>query len=47
MKYRISEQEVEEINRILNQRGNQSVKIKIEEGKIVIFAVFEKQLIKE
>ena len=47
LKYQLSEQEVAEINRILNERGNQSVRIKIENGQVTVFAVSEKVVIKK
>lgn len=47
MKFQLSEQDVAEINRVLNERGNQSVRIKIENGKLAIFAVSEKMVTKK
>ena len=47
MKYQLSEQEVAEINRVLNERGGQSVKVKIENGKVAVFSVSEKVVIKK
>ena len=47
LKYLLSEQEISEINRILNEAGNRSVKIKIENGKLTVFSVTEKMIIKK
>lgn len=47
MKYQLTEQEIAEINRILNERGNQSVRIKIENGQVTVFSVSEKLVIKK
>ena len=47
LKYQLSDQDVAEINRILNERGNQSVRIKIENGKVTVFLVSEKLVIKK
>jgi len=47
LKYQLSEQEVAEINRILNERGNKSVRIKIENGQVTVFSVSEKVVIKK
>lgn len=47
LKYQLSDREIAEINRILNERGNQSVKIKIENDKLTVFSVSEKLVIKK
>lgn len=47
MKFKITEEEVALIEKAINERGNQSVLIRIEHGKLTIFTIHPKMVFKK
>lgn len=44
MKYRLSEQNVEAIEKVVNQSGYKEAAVKVENGKIVVLQVEKKKI---